>query len=396
MKLKTISLILIIPFILSAQMSQLDINGYAKYLFTSGKNPITSTRLNDHLIHSRINVHWFPASSINVATEIRLRGYYGDSAEEIPDFISTIKSNYDYELDAEIWTEKQTIGYGEIDRLYIDYLQDKFQVTLGRQRVAWGTSLVWNVIDLFNPMSILDFDYEERPGMDALRFQYFTGDLSKFEIIYKIGKNKYTRGYAGLFTINYWDYDFFILAAMQNNRKTIGGAWSGDIKGGGFRGEFKISDPPNQGDSTDYPIHNHSLYGKDLTAYDHTVFSGVLSGDYTFSNSFFIHSEMLYNSNGKTNNAGLYWYQITEASMLSPARWSLFQEVAYDITPLLRGNIFALFNPIDKSSLIAPSIKWSFISNLELMIVLYLTSGQSGTEFGDYGNSLFLRLKYSF
>lgn len=396
MKIKIILINFLTPLILCAQMSQLDINGYAKYLFTSGKNPNTSRRLNDHLIHSRINIHWFPVSSVTTALEIRLRGYYGDSVEEIPDFISSIKSNYDYELDAEIWTEKRTIGYGEIDRLYIDYLQDKFQITLGRQRIAWGTCLVWNVIDLFNPMSILDFDYEERPGMDALRFQYYTGELSKLEIIYKIGKNKYTRGYAGLFTINYWDYDFFILAALQNNRKTIGGAWSGDIKGGGFRGEFKISDPPSQGDSTDYPILNRSLNGNDLTAYDHTVFSGVLSGDYTFSNSFYIHSELLYNSNGKTENAGLYWYQITEASMLSPARWSLFQEFAYDITPLLRGNIFVIYNPIDKSSLIAPSIKWSFITNLELMSVLYLTSGRSGTEFGDYGNNLFLRLKYSF
>lgn len=395
-KIKYYILLIFIPLVVSAQMSQLDINGYAKYLFTSGKNPITSGRLNDHLIHSRINVHWFPASSITTAMEIRLRGYYGDSVKKIPDFISTIKGNYDYELDAEIWNKKNTIGYGEIDRLYIDYQQDKFQITLGRQRVAWGTSLVWNVIDLFNPMSILDFDYEERPGMDALRFQYFTGELSKFEIIYKAGKNKYSRGYAGLFTINYLDYDFFILAAIQNNRKTIGSAWSGDIKGGGFRGEFKISDPPSKGDSTDYPILIRSLYGSDLTAYDHTVFSGVLSGDYTFSNSFYIHSEMLYNSNGKTDNAGLYWYQITEASMLSPARWSLFQEFAYDITSLLRGNIFVLYNPIDKSSLIAPSIKWSIITNLEFTVVLYLTSGHSETEFGNYGNSMFLRMKYSF
>ncbi|MEJ2545137.1 MAG: hypothetical protein P8Y99_13805 [Calditrichaceae bacterium] len=394
--MKIIILIVIIPFIVSAQMSQLDINGYTKYLFTSGKNPITSGRLNDHLMHSRINVHWFPTSLITTALEIRLRGYYGDSVEKIPNFLSTIKSNYDYQLDAEFWNKKRTLGYGEIDRIYIDYLYDDIQITLGRQRVAWGTSLVWNVIDLFNPMSILDFDYEERPGMDAVRLQYFTSELSKLEFVYKAGKNKYSQGYAGLFTVNYWNYDFFILAAMQNNRKTLGGAWSGDIKGGGFRGEFKFSEPPSKGKSTEYPIPDPLFYNKNLTDYNHNVFSGVLSGDYTFSNSFYIHSEALYNSNGKTKNAGLFWYQVSEASMLSPARWSLFQEFAYDITPLLRGDIFAIYNPIDHSSLLAPSLKWSFITNLELMSVLYVTSGQSGAEFGDYGNSLFFRLKYSF
>lgn len=384
------------PLLLFAQVNQLGINGYAKYLFTSCKNPETEIKLNDHLIHSRINMHWFPTSSLTTVIEVRLRGYYGDSIEEIPDFISSIKSDYDYELGTEIWQKKRTVSYGEIDRLYLDYSQAKYQITLGRQRVAWGTSLVWNIIDLFNPMSILDFDYEERPGMDALRFQYYSGDLSKLELVYKAGKNKYTQGYAGLFTINYWDYDFFILAAMYNNRKTLGGAWSGDIKGGGFRGEFKISEPPSKGDSTDYPIYFMSLYGTDLTLYNHNVFSGVLSGDYTFSNSFYIHSEVLFNSNGKTDNTGFYWNQINETSMLSPARWSLFQEFAYDITPLLRGNLFLIYNPDDNSSLLAPSLKWSFITNLELLSILYVTSGQSETEFGDFGNSLFFRLKYSF
>ena len=75
MKILLLTFFLLIPFMLSAQMSQLDINGYTKYLFTSGKNPMTSGRLNDHLIHSRINVHWFPASSVTTAMEIRLRGY---------------------------------------------------------------------------------------------------------------------------------------------------------------------------------------------------------------------------------------------------------------------------------------------------------------------------------
>ena len=381
MKICIILFCFFLPLTLIGQVSKLDLNGYTKYLFTSGKNPATTNRLKDHLIHSRINLHWFPASSLTMAMEIRLRGYYGNSVEDIPDFISTIKSDYDYKLDANLWQKKQTIGYGEIDRLYIDY---------------WGTSLVWNVIDLFNPMSILDFDYEERPGMDAVRIQYFTGELSKLEILYKAGKNKYTHGFAGLFTINYWDYDFFLLAAMYNNRKTLGGAWSGDIKGGGFRGEFKISEPPSKGDSTDYPIYNMTLYGTDLTTYNHNVFSAVLSGDYTFSSSFYIHSEILFNSNGKTDYTGFYWYQINEASMLSPARWSIFQEFAYDINPLLRGDLFLIYNPIDKSSLFAPSLKWSFITNLELMSVLYVTLGQSDTEFGDYGNSLFFRLKYSF
>ena len=86
---------IISPLTLIAQIDQFDINGYAKYLFTSGKNPETENRLNDHLIHSRINLHWFPTPSLTSIIEVRLRGYNGDSPEDVPDFKSTIKSDYD-------------------------------------------------------------------------------------------------------------------------------------------------------------------------------------------------------------------------------------------------------------------------------------------------------------
>ena len=36
-------------------------------------------------------------------------------------------------------------------------------------------NLVWNPNDLFNAFSFVDFDYEERPGSDALRIQKYTG-----------------------------------------------------------------------------------------------------------------------------------------------------------------------------------------------------------------------------
>jgi hypothetical protein len=35
-------------------------------------------------------------------------------------------------------------------------------------------------------------------------------------------------------------------------------------------------------------------------------------------------------------------------------------------------------------------------ANLDLLLIGQLASGDSGTEYGDYGKSLTLRLKYSF
>ena len=124
--------------------------------------------------------------------------------------------------------------------------------------------------------------------------------------------------------------------------------------------------------------------------------SFVLSADYTFPSSLYLHTETLFNSNGKRKDAGLYQTDALQAGMLSPSRWSIFQEIAYNINPLIRGDIFGIFNPNDKSSIIMPSITWSVITNLDLLIIGYYTFGNQLTEWGNFGNAVFMRGKYSF
>jgi hypothetical protein len=372
------------------EMASYDIYGYSKYLFSTLEMPYLEGRFYDHLLHTRLNARWYPMHNLTGALELRLRGYYGDSVEKYPGFTESIVTEYPFNnLGRELFSTERSFAYLEIDRLFFDYQLSNMNITLGRQRIAWGTSLVWNVIDLFNPMSILDFDYEEMPAADAARVQYYTGPVSRLELAYKPAETIYGSTVAGLWGFNARQYDFFLLAALVNNRRAIGGAWSGAIHGGGFRGELLLSDPPKK--SFAYPDETNIYITK-----NNIMFTFVLSGDYTYSNSFYVHSEILYNNYGITEDGGRYFFQALAAGMYSPARWSLFQEVAYDISPLLRGSFFVLFNPYDYSSLMAPSLRYSLSTNAELYLMGYITTGSETTEFGSLGNYLFTRLKYSF
>ncbi|GAK55634.1 hypothetical protein U27_02468 [Candidatus Vecturithrix granuli] len=396
MKIKFITLVILlfIPFYAAAQTRSYDLNGYVKYLFSTTDTPPVD-RLNDHLLHVRINSRWYPTDSLIAVLELRFRGFYGDSVHDLPAFMEEIQQDYDHpKLDATLWDQQKSFGYGQIDRLYLDYMLNKLQVSIGRQRIAWGTSLVWNVIDLFNPLSVLDFDYEERPGTDAVRMQYYTGAVSKVEFAFKPDEDEYKRTFAGLWSTNLHNYDFFVIAALKNQRRVFGGAWTGDIKGAGFRGEVSISDPPNKGEATDHEV--SPLLGRSLYADNAWVASVVLSFDYTFPNTFYIHTETMYNSNGKSEQAGEFALQAMDANMLSPARWSIFQEFAYDLTPLLRASIFGIYNPDDRSALLMPSFTWSVATNLDLLLTGYTTFGAASTEWGNQGNALFVRLKYAF
>jgi hypothetical protein len=387
MKNKLLILLLLSINTSFAQLSPYEINGYVKYLFSSSKLPNASGRYDDHLIHARLNTSWYPTDNLKTVMGMRLRAYYGGTVEHTPNYIDQIKGNYDFlNLDAVLWNKKSSVGYAEIDRLYMDWNYNKLELTLGRQRIAWGTSWTWNPTDIFNPLSVLDFDYEERPAVDALRIQYYTGAVSKVEFAFAPAKNAKDIIAAGLLSINKWDYDFNFIAGIKKERWLAGTSWSGDIEGAGFRGELLVS----QGKEIILPFSN------DIFGSTHPIYSFVLSGDYTFPNSFYIHTEILHNNNGVENLTSLYQQQALDLGLLTAAKWSVYQEFAYDISPLIRGTIFGLFNPNDKSYVIVPSVTYSVVTNLDLLLLGMFFNGNALTEYGDYGSTLFIRLKYSF
>ena len=397
MKAKLLLTLLLLFFSKSyAQLPTTEVYGYAKYLFGSTKYPGYDERFNDHLIHARLNTRWYPLQSLTAALEFRFRAYYGGSVEKIPGFLDQIKTHHQFaDLDAILWNNKTTLGYLETDRLWLDWVKDKFELTVGRQRIAWGTSWVWNPTDLFNPQSPLDFDYEELPGTDAVRMQYYTGPVTKVEAAVRPAKSWDRVIAAGLVSLNKWDYDFNILGGIKNNRWVIGGGWSGDILDAGFRGEFTVMQKPGllskyKNLSALIPAYNPISTSKN------PVLSFVISGDYTFNNSFYIHTELLHYNTGKTDNAGLYQAEAQDLGMLSPSRWSIYQEFSYDITPLLRGSLFGIYNPDDHSLVIVPSASYSVITNLDLYLIALLFNGDTLTQYGDYGSSLYARIKYSF
>ncbi len=379
-------------FAVRLQAQNFQFSGYAKYLFSRSSYPYISGALNDHLIHIRLNNHYYFNDNLNMALETRIRTYYGQSVERIPGFKELNKHHYPLgDLGWEFLSGKKLFGYAEIDRAYADYEGNNFEFTMGRQRVAWGTSLVWNVIDLFNPMSVLDFDYEERPGSDAIRLQYFTGPVSRLELVVAPHKRAENSTWAFMWASHFGEYDFYLLGGQKQQRRILGFAWSGYIKEAGFRGECKISDSPSKGAHV-----SSSPFTPQLTANRKANIQAVLSFDYAFPNTFYIHSEAYFNRDGITRNTGWYWNQTNRADMLSPARWSLFQEFAYDVHPLIRADVFALFNPTDRSVLFAPSLSWSVCTNLDLYTIAFLTDGTRFSEYRAYGKALFLRMKYSF
>ncbi len=395
MKINILLFFILLSLLSPAQTDSYTIGGYAKYLFSTVKYPQSDQRYYDHLIHTRLNTKWYPLTNLTGTLELRFRTYFGTSVEKYPNYSDLIKSYQPLmDLDVFLWNNKTSIGYLEADRIYFDYYSSNLQTTIGRQRIAWGTSWVWNPLDIFNPKSVLDFDHEELPGVDALRLQYYTGPVSKIELALAPARENENSSYAMLYSLNAFDYDFNFIAGIHKKRWIIGTGWSGDILEAGFRGEITYSQSPDI--NTELNNIYIPLGEKSITADNKNILSFVLSGDYTFPNSFYIHTEVLYNNVGKTKNVGLFYNEANKIGLLSPAKWSIYQEFSYDISPLMRGSIFTILNPNDKSLALVPSVSYSIITNLDLFLIGLLFNGSDNTEYGNFGHFFYARLKYSF
>jgi hypothetical protein len=268
-----------------------------------------------------------------------------------------------------------------IDRLWLDFTLNNFQATAGRQRINWSQTFVWNPNDIFNAYSYFDVDYEEKPGSDAIRLQYFTGTASKAEIAVKADNDKKITA-AGFYRFNKWQYDFQGLAGIYaQDDLVLGLGWAGQIAKGGFKGEMS--------------------WFRSLEHFSDSswVFLASAEYDYTFRNSLFVQFEGFYNSN--ENNPSNVLISQFNPGLLNAKNpfligFSIFGNLSYPLTPLISLSFASIFNPSNSMYFLIPTFTWSFLDNLDLSVITQ-TFHSYDPEFSDASQTmLYARLKYSF
>lgn len=336
--------------------------------------------ITDNLIHNRLNFKWYISNFFTTAIEVRNRFIYGELVKYLPNYANLIdRENGWFDLSTNLVEEKSFLLHSTIDRAWIDFTAGNLQIRAGRQRINWGQNFVWNPNDIFNTYSFFDFDYEEKPGSDALRVQYYTGASSLMEAAVKIDANENITA-AGKFQFNQWSYDFQILGGLLNSEDwTLGFGWAGDIEGAGFRGEMTYLHPKENFTDT----------------------SGILIAslglDYTFKNSLMIQFEALYNS-ATLDISGFeqYYYMPLSVKTISFTDYTFFASVSYPITPLFSGSLSGMYFPSMDGFFLGPNLTYSLSDNLGLSFIAQHFRGEFSEGITQKMTLAFLRFKWSF
>ena len=93
------------------------------------------------------------------------------------------------------------------------------------------------------PISYFDFDYEEKPGTDAIRVMYYTGMASSVE--FAINADSASQVTAAIkWNTNIKNYDFQLIGGiLQEKDLALGLGWSGYVKNASWRGELALYQP---------------------------------------------------------------------------------------------------------------------------------------------------------
>ncbi len=362
---------------------KISLSGYLSDMGSLIYQKSTNTKTWDNLIHNRINLDIYATNSLTLSMQFRTRLMTGGSINSSPELYAEFidKDNGKLDLSFNILENQKSVLNTTIDRLYIDYVIDNFQLTLGKQRINWGKTFAWNPNDIFNAYSFFDFDYVEKPGSDALRAQFYTGMASAVEFAIKINPdNKLTT--ALMYRFNQFNYDFQVLGGIVNEQDYIlGGAWSGDIKSISFRGEFSYLKPKmNFADTSGILISSLSL-------------------GYIFPNNLSVQLEGLYNQNAKNikiNSFQDFYGMDMSVKTLSFTEYSIFGQFSYPITPLINTSLSCMYYPEIDGFFLGPTLAYSLSDNMDFSIVSQIFRGEMTPDLIETYVLGFIRLKWSY
>ncbi len=380
--------VLTAPLYCSAQDSlpskkdcKIQLHGYIKDMQSVSFIDNAKSLVTSNFIHNRINLKWNIADNLYLRAEARNRLYYGEQVKTTYMFGKYIDTdNGQFDLSYNLVDDTSIVLNTMLDRALLNWSTNKWDVTIGRQRINWGVNLVWNPNDIFNAFNYFDFDYEERPGTDAVRIQYNTGSVSSIELAYKISDKENEQAGALMYKTNFRKYDLQYFAGIYFKDIVLGTGCAGNIKNTGFKGEASYFHP--------YKNLKNTI----------GVLSASVSLDRSFKNDYFTSVSYLFNSEGKGLQYGINELTGTalSAKKLMPFKHSFFAQVSKNFSPLVNGSLAFIFSPSKNTLIMMPTLAVSVSEDWDIALIGQTFFSEVIGVYRTLGNGIYFRLRWSY
>ncbi len=270
-----------------------------------------------------------------------------------------------------------------LDNAYVSFTAGGLDLRLGRQPISYGTAYLYNPTDLVNLKQTFDPTYE-KPGVDALRIQYFYRGSGNVELVAIPGEELENWDLAVRIRERLFHFDTSALFVIKRdtltfsaeNRRAVGWTFVGSLLGLGVWGEGAY----NWMEST-----------RDFSSY-------VLGLDYTLNSGLYLMCEYYRDELGEMGKEeyDLFdWMRIMQQGG-SLGRDRLFIGGNYPFTSLWKGALFSIINLNDHSFALNPWLYWYFREDVEIDLTASLPWGDDASEFGETPRAGLFRVRVYF
>lgn len=332
-----------------------------------------SMRPPEHEVNGRFDSYW--NSTFYFSEQIRTDLRYGLSSQNqlyiSPDNSDTFLlgeggANYRWrDLDAELWSNEDGRArlLQQLDLLSVTYSGHASTISVGRQAISFGTARVFSPVDVLQPLDLLVTDSSYRPGVDALRGNWYLGAVTELDagIVFGVDQAVFLR--AKTFANN---LDWEATAININQQTSIFGiSTNGGIGVVGLWQESAL-----------------------LVAEGDMFLRSSIGADTTVFEDLYVMTEWHYNAVANTQyylaNAQNKLYQL--GAVVPQANWYASVNSRYPVNPLVSVNVGSTVNIDDLSALVTSGFSLSVSDNSSITGTAALPLGDSQSASSEYGS----------
>lgn len=356
--------------------------GYYRSLLTSSHSYFTGDPYGDSLNRLRFSLDagWRPSLTLHVDYDNEL--HFGNLIGE-PDF-DLVRGRQDAEyLDLlHVFVDKQHAYWDtSLYRGYLTLRHGPAELTAGRQRIAWGTAHFWSPADVFNPISPLQVEEDERQGVDAAQLALQLPKGLRWSVVYapQDGLDRSTEAARIAATVH--NFDVTAMGGHFQKDWLVGADFAGQLRGAGLRGELTYTARADSSQSNALRL--------------------AFGSDYAINSKWYVLAEYFYNQG---QPAGYTPGQPFDPSILlrysneiyTLQRHFLSAGARYSVTPLLNLQTYAVVDLEGRGALFMPQATYNLTANTDLRVAGQLFASSPRGEFDRVPNLFNLELTVHF
>jgi hypothetical protein len=354
---------------LSAQ--DYEISGYLRSLLSRSKT------INDvhyysatHRWHSKLS--YFAGSEYEFTLEMDNTLTWGDYLKTNQwELLQTLRREDAIDLSATWWNGTDGRLETSIFRGYARYSGERVDVSVGRQRIVWGSGRIWNPIDLFNPLDPLRVERDIQPGIDSMQFVFRPADTVQVEFVTGARFKDDDLSYALRLRKTLGTYDISLVAGSFDSNGVVGLDFSGYLGDAGLRGALVWHE-----------------------GVEKNSWQALLSYEYVFPNGLDVLVEYLYNENTLESADLIDLGEIRDFSGIVTLNRHYFGvQLGGQVSPLINATVLSTIDLESMSWSLFPLMSINYSQNTDISLGLQIFGGNNG-DFADQHNKIVIMLNY--